>query len=236
MQIDVRNTEEDYYLFFKQYYLKKDFIRRLLLLIVFSLFIATLKEANHQYVLSKILLGFFITALFLVVFFSLLPYTIAIIQYRKNLTTNSLTKPYTIIIKDECVDIIANNKITSWRWETLNKAGIIDRYLYFTLYANKFYLIPLISFTSDNEAINFLGLIRNNILKVKGDSKPKKIRSLYYWGIAGLIPNFGLIIGITLIIKGLIYKRSNLVLIGIIDMLMTPFFWLVIFPILLPTK
>ncbi len=235
MQLEVKNTEDNYYEFFKSYYLKKDLIGRLLLLIIFSLLIATAKEINQPYVLSKVLIKFFITALFFVVFFSLLPYTIATIRFQNSIKTKPLIQPQTIILIDDGIQIIARDEITFWCWETLNKAGIINRYLFFTLFTNRVYPIPLTSFASNDEAINFLGIIKSNIQKAKGDSKPRKIRNLYYWGLVGFIPNFGVLIGIILIINGLKYENYKIISVGVIDVLMTVFFWLVIFPFLRPT-
>ncbi len=52
-------------------------------------------------------------------------------------------------------------------------------------------------------------------------------KSLYYWGLLGLIPNFGFIGGVILLIKGLFqYNDKKLVIIGIADMLFTFIFWI----------
>jgi hypothetical protein len=52
---------------------------------------------------------------------------------------------------------------------------------------------------------------------------PKK---LYYWGLLGLVPNFGAIGGLVLLIKGIFqYKDKKLILIGIADILFTIIFW-----------
>lgn len=53
-------------------------------------------------------------------------------------------------------------------------------------------------------------------------------KNLYYWGLLGLIPNFGFICGVILLIKGLFqYKDKKLVIIGIADMLFSCIFWIV---------
>jgi hypothetical protein len=163
----------------------------------------------------------------------IVPYVIAIARVKKALKKQSLTRSRTITIKNDGIHIVSENENDSWRWETLNKADIVDEYLYFSLFTKKFYLIPVRSFSSTNEAINFLGVLKNNIAKVKGQSEPRKINNLYYWGLLGFLPNFGAIAGIVLIVKGFQYNEIKLMLIGIAAILFTVFFWTVIFPYLL---
>jgi hypothetical protein len=234
MQIEFQNSREDFDNFLKSYYLKKDLSRRLLVLIVFSLFVAISKGSNQAFVLMDFILKFFIAAIILLLVFSLIPFVIAKIKFQKALKTKSLLQLKIINLKDEGVDVVTNNEKLFWRWETLNKADIVDEYLFFTLFTNRLYIIPLKSFSSNNDAINFLGILRNNILKVKGQSRPRKIRNLYYWGLVGFVPNFGVVAGVVLIVNGFKYNNTNLVLIGSADVLFTVVFWTIIFPYLTP--
>lgn len=58
--------------------------------------------------------------------------------------------------------------------------------------------------------------------------KKKTPRSLYYWGLLGFVPNFGLIGGLVLLIKGIFqYKDKKLILIGVADIAFTFVFWTV---------
>jgi hypothetical protein len=232
MQIEFQNSREDFEGFLKNYYLKRDLIRRLLMLVILSLFVAILRDSNQPFILLSFILKFFIAAIVLLLVFSLIPYAIARIKLQRTFRKELLTHFQTITLKDDGIYITTKNENLFWRWETLNKADIVDEYLFFNLFTGKFYMIPVKRFRSNNEAINFLGIIRNNILKVKGESEPRKIRNLYYWGLVGFMPNFGVIAGIILIIRGFKYNNTNLVLIGSADVLFTVIFWTLIFPYL----
>ncbi|MFZ1801022.1 MAG: hypothetical protein WAU24_14235, partial [Chitinophagaceae bacterium] len=150
--------------------------------------------------------------------------------FKKYFKSASFSLPQKISLQDEGVNVFTNNENTFWRWETLHKSGIVDDYLFFTLFKNKLFIIPLKCFSSRVEAINFLRVIQNNILKYKGQSKPRKIRNLYYWGLVGILPNFGVVAGIILLVKGFQLKDKKLVLIGIADIHFTIIFWTAIFP------
>jgi hypothetical protein len=111
---------------------------------------------------------------------------------------------------------------------------MVNGFLYVTLFTNKYYVIPTDAFPTENEAINFLGVLKNGILKVRGQSTERKIHNLYYWGLIGLIPNFGAVAGVILTVKGFNYKDKKLIAIGIACILFTVAFWTLIFPLITP--
>jgi hypothetical protein len=164
----------------------------------------------------------------------LIPYAIAKVKFKKAFKTPLLTKPKTIVTNDEGITITTENENVFWKWETLKNAEITNAYLFISLFTNKFYIIPLNAFPNENKAINFLGVIKSKIQKVRSGNNFRKIRNLYYWGLVGLIPNFGVIAGFILIIKGFQYNKIKLILIGIADISFTVFFWMVLFPLLTP--
>ena len=234
MQIEFQNSQQDFNDFLKSYYLKKDLYKRLLVLIVLSLLVAISKDTNQPFILLNFCMKLFIAAIILLLVFSLIPYTISKLKFQKALKIKSVTELQTIKLKEDGVDVITKSEYLFWRWETLNRADIVEGYLFFSLFTNKTYIIPLKFFSSSNEAINFLAIINANIFKFKGQSKERKIRNLYYWGLVGFLPNFGVIAGIILIVKGFRYNNTNLVLIGSADILFTVIFWTIIFPYLAP--
>ena len=158
MQIEFQNSREDFNDFLKSYYLKKDLAKRLLVLIILSLVVAISKDSNQPFILLNFILKFFIAAIVLLLVFSLIPYAITKIKLQKAFKTKSLTQFQTINLKDDGIDITAKSENLFWRWETLNKADIVDEYLFFTLFTRELYVIPLKFFRSNNEAINFLGV------------------------------------------------------------------------------
>jgi hypothetical protein len=235
MQVEFQVTQKQYNSFLKFYFFKRNIVTRLILLIVLSVWIGgTSSERGHSFISSVFLIRSSITAIVLFLIFALIPYIIARVNLTKALKTNLLTKTKTIFTNDDGIAITTDNENAFWNWETLNKAEIVNGYLFVSLFTNKFYLIPLSFFSTNNEAINFLGVIKNGIQKVRGKSKLRKIRNLYYWGLVGFIPNFGVIAGIILIIKGFQYNKVKLMLVGVADILFTVFFWIIVFPLLNP--
>jgi hypothetical protein len=234
MQIEFRTTKQDYDSFLKFYFFKWDLAKRLLLLIIFSLLFGSFGETRNSFNLSVFLLKSSAVAIILFILFVLIPYIIAKVKFRKTLSKHPFIKSRIISTNDEGIIVTTENENTFWNWETLSKAEIVNDYLFVSLFTNKFYLIPLSSFSSNNEAINFLGVLKNGIQKVRGTNKNRKIRNLYYWGLVGFIPNFGVIAGIILLIKGFQYNKTTLILIGAGDILFTIFFWMVLSPILDP--
>lgn len=230
MQIEFQTTEEDYKNFLNSYFFKRNLVKRLALLIFLSLWIGSFKESGQVFILTTFLLKAFAAAILLFIVFVLIPYVSAKISFNKVFKTNLLTRPKTMVIDDEGVSIKTDDSNTFWKWETLKNAEITNGYLFISLFTNQFYLIPLNSFNSENQSINFLGVIKNYIQKVRGGNNFRKIRNLYYWGLVGFIPNFGVIAGIILIVKGIQYNKIKLILIGVADILFTVFFWMVIFP------
>jgi hypothetical protein len=234
MHVELQNSQEDFNNFFKNYFFKRDLAKRLLLLIILSLAFGNGRENRQPFIITNFIFRTITAALVLSIVFFIAPYLITLLKFKKSIKTKPLTQLQKITLNSDGVGIITENENTFWKWETLNKANIIDEYLFFTLFTNKLYLIPLRFFSSNNDAINFLGVIKNNISKVKGESRLRKIRNLYYWGLVGFVPNFGVIAGVILIIKGFQFNEIKLMLVGVADILFTVFFWAVIFPYLIP--
>lgn len=234
MQIEFQATEDDYKKFLISFFFKRNLAKRLALLIILSLWIGSFRESGQPFILPAFLFKAAVASLIFFVIFVLTPYIIAKVNFTKAFKTNLLTKPKTIATNDEGITITTENENTFWKWEALKNAEITNGYLFISLFTNKFYLIPSNAFSNNNEAINFLGVIKSNIQKVRGGNKFRKVRNLYYWGLVGIIPNFGVIAGIILIIKGFQYNKIGLILVGVADILFTVFFWMVLFPLLNP--
>ena len=63
-------------------------------------------------------------------------------------------------------------------------------------------------------------------------SKEITQKTNYWYGLAGLIPNVGVVVGAILVFLGFVKKDHKLKLVGILAMLFTPFCWLIILPLL----
>src|ERR1051326_5100533 len=54
-------------------------------------------------------------------------------------------------------------------------------------------------------------------------------KRIYFWGLAGVVPNLGLIVGLILFYKGIFtYRDKKLIFIAIGCIVFTPLFWIII--------
>ena len=234
MHVELQNSRDDFNHFLKNYFFKRNFAQRFLLLIGLSLIFGTTRQTDQPFVITNFIIRTLIAAFVLSIVFFIAPYLITLIKFKKSFKTKTQAQPQKITLTNEGINVTTESENNFWRWETLNKADFIDNYLFFTLFTGQLYLIPVRYFSSTNEAINFLGVIKSNISKFKGQSRPRKINNLYYWGLVGFVPNFGAIAGVVLIVKGFQYNEIKLMLVGVADILLTILFWTTIFPYLAP--
>lgn len=234
MQIEFQSSQEDYNIFLKRFYFEKDFGKRLFLLVIFSLLIGNTRQPGQSFDLSKFATKTLIAAIAIFCIGALIPLLISTIRLKNFLRTQPITERKLLTLQEDGITVTSLSGNLFWRWETLKSAEMINGYLFVKLFGNKFYLIPLRFFSSENEAINFLGVLKSNIFKVRGQSKERKVHNLYYWGLVGFIPNFGAIAGVILAVKGFNYKDKKLIIIGIACILFTILFWTVIFPLITP--
>lgn len=234
MQIEFQSTQEDYNIFLRRFYFEKDLGKRLVFLVVFSLVIGNSRPEGREFELSSFIIRMLIAAIAIFSVAALIPFLISKLQLKKALRAKPITEPKTLTIQEDGIRVTSASENLFWRWEVLKKADMVNGFLYVTLFTKKFYLIPLDTFSSENEAINFLGVLRNGIFKVRGQSTERKVHNLYYWGLIGFIPNLGAIAGVILTIKGFNYKDKKLIVIGIACVLFTILFWTIIFPLTIP--
>jgi hypothetical protein len=234
MFVELQNSKDDFNHFLKSYFFKRDFAKRLLLVIIVAFIFGGGRETGQPFILLDFIIRTVIAAVVLAIIFFAVPYVITLFKFKNSLKTKLLTQPQKITLTDEGINVTTESENNFWRWETVNKADLIDDYLFFTLFTKKLYLIPVRYFSSKNEAINFLGVIKSNSQKVRDGNRFRKIRNLYYWGLVGFIPNFGVVAGIILIIKGFQYNKIALMLVGVADILFTVFFWMIVFPLFNP--
>lgn len=234
MQISFFTTYEDYITFLKRFHFGRDFGKRLFLLIVFSLLIGNTRPEQHPFQLSFFIIKTIFAGIALFCIGALIPFLISRLRLKKALKSKPIPGTQSLDIQQDGILITSANENSFWRWEVLKRADMVNGFLYVTLFTNKYYVIPTDAFPTENEAINFLGVLKNGILKVRGQSTERKIHNLYYWGLIGLIPNFGAVAGVILTVKGFNYKDKKLIAIGIACILFTVAFWTLIFPLITP--
>jgi hypothetical protein len=225
MQVMFQTTKADYKSFFHLYFFNHTIGKRLLFISLFALFIGSLREPDETFKWSSFCFKTIVAAILGFLLIAVIPYLFTKIRFRNAYKKQPNTGPEKMSLEEQGITIWSNEVSLFWRWETLNKAGIVNRYLYFTLFTNELYIIPISAFQSGNEAVNFVAIIKNNIQNTKHDNNQRRIRNLHYWGLLGFVPNIGFIAGIILTIKGLRNNSKSLIGIGVADMLFTICFW-----------
>ena len=219
----------EYEAFIKYYFFKRSLtINRISIILLVAIYFGASMALNNQnkvFHLGLFFNGFLISVSVLYFFMFIVPYVTVrktfVKQTEANLFGNQQfsTTADGISLKENTVDLFIN-------WESIKTCGTGGGYIYFVLFSKQIYLIRLSAFTSENEANNYLGIISNGILKVRGVVKPKDGRRIYKWGFLDSFQMLRLVAGIIFIIRGLFqYKDKWLVLIGIGGILFTIGFW-----------
>jgi hypothetical protein len=210
---------------------------------IISLFLEILLQTIGLTRLS-LLLNLVIYILLLAVIISIyvfLPYLIAVSKLKKIIAINN--KPIEerkIKLTDEGIEITSlNGDIQLSKYYSINRMGINDDCIYIGFFNNKYYIIPIRSFSAGSDAANFYGLMQKEWLKINPANKikPNSIveiapitpKYLYFLGLLGLIPMVGGIVGIVLVLLGIIaYKDKILILIGSVCILLTLCFFAIL--------
>ncbi len=227
MEVIIQKTKEDYQNFCKYYCFHRKLNQKLFTILLIALIFSADKDS---FVLTNYLIKFAIISTSLALVYFIIPYFISIFRLNKALKTKRYSLGKTkITTTDSGINIESESFKALWTWETIKFIEISTDYIFLPLQNNKSSLIiPKTFFHSESEANTFFETIQSELLKAKGLLKIKSGRHLYYWGLIGLLPNFGAIAGLILLYKGLFnYKDKKLVIIGIADILFTILFWLV---------
>jgi hypothetical protein len=167
---------------------------------------------------------------------TIVPYIIAIIKSKKplkRLEKNDLRLRIELtgdgfLVQPVFAETEPEKEKKFWRWQWVKFAGGSSKYIFIVLVQGVVYVIPKTAFHSTEEAERFVFILEAGVETVFG-SKPKRAKSLYLWGLLGLIPNVGAVAGLVLLIKGIFqFKDKILILIGASGILFTIAFWWVI--------
>ena len=108
-------------------------------------------------------------------------------------------------------------------WDMIQSIGLVDRFVYFHgAHKTESFFLSLSSFASNEDRLSLQSLIKEVYL-IKEYFNRKNIRNLYYFGILGLIPVFGVFAGAAILSKKVPYRDKWLTVIGTIDILITAF-------------
>jgi hypothetical protein len=243
MQLEFRTTAEDYLTFYKYYFFQRKLVLWVLVLGLFCLVIGSAFVQDQQvlswtYVLVVLSM---VLALAAVLFF--IPYRRAVRRFWSVFEEGKSDQPRKIHLTADGFNLqwagggagdgdgMEEKPVDPWRWERVRAVETNGSLVMILPFQGPVIIIPRSYFPSDSETGNFVGIIANGILKVRGSrvaSDAEKARRLAYWGLLGFIPNVGVIAGLVLIIQGIFRYRSwRLIVIGAADILFTVVFWTV---------
>jgi hypothetical protein len=232
MEVNFRTTKADYLAFYRYYFFRRNLGWRILILVVGSLWFGNIRSPNQPLHLGGYLFQVLIGGVVIALLYTI-PYAAAVLRLKRQTKKTGVTeRSFTITLDTDGFHVLsAEGEAKFWRWATVHAVGISRGFVFILLYNNQLYLIARHAFPSANEADNFAGIIRNAVEKVRGNpdmSRKRNARRLRWWGLVGLVPNFGVIAGLILFFKGIFqYKDRWLVVIGVADVLVTVVFWIV---------
>lgn len=233
MEVEFRTTSDDYVAFYRYFFFQRKLTVRivywtLLSLLIGGLFYPYLPNWGYVLIVLGILLA---VALFLFV----IPYQAAIRRLRKALAASAnVNQLRRMVLTAGGFSLqwpgegMESQPIEHYRMESIKAVEENDRYVFILQY-HRFPLVIPKSFFSANDAIsNFIGMIGYRRMRSAG-REPDRIKSekIVYWGLLGIIPVLGGIAGIVLLILGILYKSSKLIIVGAIDILLAIIFWVV---------
>jgi hypothetical protein len=235
MEIDIQRTSTDYNNTVNYICFKRKITVKILLILLSSIAIGNNHTGRGYVHMTTFYLHFFIavTLLSFIVLFA--PYIrLKRITKRMLLTNPGLLENTKITISEAGLASASASRSGSSGWGELKEVASDKEYIYIFFHNKNFGCIPKRFFSSDSAANGFKMQLQKGIALYKvsgGKEMPAKTgKHLYYWGLAGLIPNFGLITGCVLLYQGIVkYKNKVLIIIGIADILLTVVFWIFMF-------
>ncbi|MFM2224887.1 MAG: hypothetical protein RJA07_1089 [Bacteroidota bacterium] len=228
MEIEVQNTIDDYKEFYKFFYLKRNLSNRVLFA-VFASMLFTLIISNvviysflqNNFNIIAVFPIFIIVAGLMAYFRFYQPYNSAIKKLDSEVYANLFDKRKYSFLEDE---ILINEKKIEWK--NIDVCENYDYNMYFTTATNELYILPKRFFEKETDSVMCAALVYSQSGKAKSLLPQKKFKPIYWWGVAGLMPGWGFIIGIVLVVNGATkYKDKILITIGAIDILVTILFF-----------
>jgi hypothetical protein len=220
MEIEYQNTKADYLNFYKAHY-AAELKKRSVGLIIFPLLIAFV-ASGQPFKVETFFIVLFVTlsALFLIGF--MLPYLIATLKLNRSISKEKIyLEKRKLSTAETGIIIQSSSKTTEWNWQSINSFSSNENYIQIHLVDKKTFLLPKRFFASENDIVNFLGIVQTGIIKTRGGLKisspaiAKPNKPPYLLGLLCLIPLVGAFVGLGLLLYGLLkYKDKWLSIIG----------------------
>ncbi|HTD97903.1 MAG TPA: YcxB family protein [Mucilaginibacter sp.] len=215
MEITTEITKDEYEQFIKNDYLKKDWVKHIAILAIIAAGLTVLgcftKGDWH------LLYSFFVMwLLILLLFFFALPYAInysKIQRLLRGISGQDDKWVFNITEKGIQADNGAGSKF--FQWGAVDKIYPAGNYMVIKLANDSVFLLPVNSLENE-DAAEYLSHINVYMKKTVNNNKEKpKVGGIYFVGILCLIPFFGAIAGLVLLILGIVhYKDKLLIAIG----------------------
>lgn len=228
MEIKFQNTENDYKLFYK-FQSKKEFKKRISILIYLPIIIGLL-FGGQPFDWTRFIVAVLISALLTILALYFVPYLGSLAKITKQISQDpSFLDEKKLLLNEEGLYFETATKNVTLKWESIFSYHFNSQFIYLILADKRLFLIPKRAFSSEIDIINFLGIIQTQIIKVRGTNKALSTvheKPPYLLGIVCLIPFIGAIIGIVLILYGIFkYKDKWLVIIGTVGIVITISFY-----------
>ena len=220
MDIEYQNTKADYLKFYKSHFadqLKKRITGFIILPLLFA-YIA----GGQPFKWQTFFIVFFVTITLLLLIGFILPYLISILKFNKLISKNNIYLEARKLSTSEAGIVIQSiSKTTEWNWQSINSFSSNENYIQIHLVDKNTFLLPKRFFASENDVVNFLGIVQTGINKtsvVLHKTSPRLVKPNkppYLLGLICLIPLVGAFVGLGLLLYGLLkYKDKWLSIIG----------------------
>ncbi len=162
-------------------------------------------------------------------------YSISYYSLRAGLKKDVTGKPFSwgtrqLIASEQGLSVVVNGQNHDINWQAIHSFDRRTNYLLIRLADKTFLLIPIRSFHSQTDLINFCGIIQAGMSKAGGLIKSYPIpvpaqvtatsTSPYWLGLLCLLPVIGALMGIYLVIAGIVkYKNKWILSMGIAGIL-----------------
>jgi len=231
MELEFEISKTDYESFHKKLFIN-ELRKRITTAIIFPLIIGYI-FSGQPFVWLNFILGTIISGLLYLAIYHLIPYFISLNKLNKAISEDhGYLMKRLLSISDGGLHFETTTRNGTWRWESIASVNSDEGYVSLRFVDKSVCLIPKTAFASDDELMNFLGIIQCEITKVRGlNNIIVKRKPTYILGLICLIPIVGLYAGIVFIIQGIFkYKDKWFILIGVFGILFTFVLYGTLFP------
>jgi hypothetical protein len=236
MEIEYQNTKADYQNFYKAYF-SGQLRKRILGVALFPVLIG-LAAAGQPFQGQTFFIAFLVTLAAILILGFWLPYIITIIKLNRSIAKDPLyLAKHKLSTTETGITIESPSKTTHRTWPNIHSFGAEGKIINITLADKRVFLLPKRFFASDDQVLDFLGIIQAGIHSPKfaliqwpSASIPQTSKPPYWLGLLCLIPLVGAMAGLGLLLYGLLkYKDKWLSIIGAAGIAWTIIFYSTLF-------